>query len=710
MASETSAEPRPLDVTTLDIAALEDLARAHLESQRAALEQAIDAAPVLAVSVASADGDAPDPDDAGIVGLALGEAAARGGRHLLSLDLDGYEPDLGELSGFAALLSATYDPADTLEATADALAKTLGGGPVDGAEAAACLELALQGARGLDLDEQLASIERPLLYVRRADELPLTLLARLREALPDGAALVLGTSSVRAAFADRRVALAPVDGLDAAIDDLFVAPLEAALADAPVVARAALDGLALAGGRAPLADLVGGLASASQGVDPADLLDDVIDFFDDVLVDTLGLLDDLEYLHPSFRHGVYRTTSPLLASLLRRRVESGRERAGRVHDSLGPRLASSHGASTRGVAATLHRLAQRAGASDVTRAHRAMLGFWLARAEARRLEAAIERHRDAVDPREAWIAAASPAGWPGGRRLAALGALRALGGEESERREVSALLLEADLLLAGGRADAAVAAAQRGSERALARHGEGSAEHVHALLVAARAMHAAAPVGPPPAEWDPVDARRLDARGTLDAALGHLDAESSELPAALPLRVAVHAFDADLTLDRGELRAARAPLEKAVAAAVEAFGARDPRVADHRRRLGALLAEIGELEAALVEHLDAAEILVEARHPAAPLALHGVAVLEHQLGQNDAAHGRLHDALELVDSLWAGDQPALVPLLDLLARLHEQSDDPSSARPVLERALALADATDPESPDTANLARRLAAL
>ncbi|MEL7059316.1 MAG: tetratricopeptide repeat protein [Acidobacteriota bacterium] len=589
--------------------------------------------------------------DVGLARLTVERAASVLGRPLVVLALDGYEPDLGSLEPFARLCRAlagdSVDDDDSAEAGTsieEGAAAPPSDEPPISAVRAAGIALGFDGwsgAEAADLETALGRLDESIVFVPQVAELPASLRRRLKGAVGHHVRLILHDD--RSSMADAAagasdfaaIRLPELTEPPRALEQSRLDAIFDAAGEVGAVARGLLDAIALADGRLPIDPLL-----AAGGLD-LEQRDAVIDFLDEVLVERLGLLVDLEYLHPGFRSAVYRLAAPGLAVALRslRPPEDRARRAGELHAALARRLSP-----TRAAVATLARLARRAGeASDAGRWW-AMLAGWATRGEAQEAVEALAEELDAgqLDPRGLWFAMERAEHWPTGRRRVAWLAIARRAGGLPDDLQVAHALVGAELARREGRADEAAASAREARDAAIARHGRRSVEYLAAAHLSGQLSAEVAPGGA--------------ARDLLREAR---DLGRELLPADDPRRIVLEASLGETMRAMGELRAARAPLEEAVLRAEAIHGSGRPETALHRRTLASLLAEIGELEAArdtLERALPA--LLSQPPHPAAPLVALDLAEVASRLGEEATAR----EAAERAADLLAGIDPRALRL------------------------------------------------
>ena len=178
----------------------------------------------------------------------------------------------------------------------------------------------------------------------------------------------------------------------------------------------------------------------------------------------------------------------------------------------------------------------------------------------------------------------------------------------------------------------------------------------------------------------------------------------------------LHSVDAlaGLLASQGDLHAARALYERAVAMREEILGAGHPGTAASLSHLAGTLHRLGDHGAArpLYERVLATyEDALGPDHPNTATALHNLAGLLKDLGDYGSARPLQERALATFERVLGPDHPLTARGLDHLAGLHEALGDYGAARPLYERALATCERVlGPDHPGTAASLNNLALL
>ena len=187
-----------------------------------------------------------------------------------------------------------------------------------------------------------------------------------------------------------------------------------------------------------------------------------------------------------------------------------------------------------------------------------------------------------------------------------------------------------------------------------------------------------------------------------EAALGP---DHSEVARTLSnLGIVLHELD--------ELAAAREAQERALAIDEATHGPRDPGVAQTLSNLGMVLHELGELTAAREAQERALEIEEAALgpdHPEIAKTLGNLGSVLHELGEPAAAREVQERALELNERNYGPDHPEVAKTLGNLGIVLRRLGEPAAARESQERALAIEEAAfGPDHPEVARTLGNLA--
>lgn len=646
--------------------------------QRLALETGRTIEPELARALSENDPLVLVGDEADELGPPILEALAdEAGRSVRRLDLEGWEPDAPGIA-FRRFHRARLGEDDD------------GGGDAEDDPSPMSLEqaasFALGGPPQSDDDglgahlDQLAD-ERAIVLVPDADSAPEALLQVLRRR-DDLAVVELRTRPVpsRGFYADATVLDLPSPepgALEAALD----AMRQAIAAEDPGGELGLLDALELlaqARGPAPL-ELVFALLQGQDGPPDAERIEEAIDLVDDRLVDELGLLVDLQFLHPGFAFGLYDFAHPALRRAFRGAEGESAARRPKIVRGLVRRL----GLRQRGPAALVGRLVgdsvlgrdrpgERLGEGmDLGSRTRRRLAFWIGEGAVTDFERAIED--GAVDTGELWQLAIQP-GWNPDLRHQALESWRRHDEQASTARLGDYHRVLAEVLRLRGQLSEALNAATRALEIAGANHGSRSlpflsAQHQCAVLLA---------------DLGQKDLALDQMEQVVELGLEILPADDAKRPMLVGDLGRAH-------LERGELRKARDQWQRAVELSTEIHGADHPAVARRRNNLAGLLMEVGELEEALGQVEKALPVFHQALGDAAPetlMARQNLAAITAQLGDLPGAREQMRELLELERRVHGGG-PEMLSALTRLASL-EAPDDPATARALYEEALAIA--------------------
>ena len=490
-------------------------------------------------------------------------AAKAAGRRLLSLDLEGWEPELSTLETFVRY----RDGVQGVE-TSD-LPGTAGGTADEDDEPAllglfAAAGVCLFGATSPVTDRQ-SFIDR---LVQEGADAPILVLVADGETTPEPLRRALRVASEAGS-------VAVLEGLRGESSggriEPSVEPTDERLeAVTDVNARRVLEALAILERPFPLEPLLELL------VQDRSLHEDVIDLVDDVLVDELELLEDLGFIHPLFEQSLYRLNDPLFAARLLAGVDV-RPRAEALLSFLRQRLEPR----ARSTSMALLRLADLAGLDEQARRLALRLRWW---APADELKVDLEAALDADEITDVNLLTLGGDGVLAPDIRIALLDMHEAADAPPETAGRQRLYRARALRDAGQVTEALEAVADSLDWHRVHRDRLGSEQvelFLETQLTAARLLVSAG-------EARPARDQLQQARELASQVLENEDPRHAVL-AAEHGRVLMHV---------GELRAAREPLEEAYRRTLARFGEAHPQVVSARNNLAALLIDIGELELA----------------------------------------------------------------------------------------------------------------
>lgn len=612
--------------------------------------------------------------------------AERAESRLSVLDLDGWEPDTEHLGGFAAYLQTLRG----LEEMPPAGRGAGGAGALDAARLSLAVTAGDDGTfASHDLLESLrraAEKGRRVFFVPDGDLLPINVRHALADTCVAGSGCVWvdlhpPVSDEAPDTADLEIRLS-TDGPEAAelrsvVDELRseVASRCADSNEGSTLARA-LSLWSRLDRPWPLEPVLMFL-----GLDE-DAREDAVDRVDDELLeDGLNLLNDLQFLHPSFKHAVYGPAEPWSMLVLQGLETEGEGSAENLGHDLRRRFQPR-----RGTFVVLQRLAALTGDAHEADAlaRRLRWGF-----EPDGLDGVARRAlRDGdCTPEELWQSAADPFA-PPGHRLVMLQSWAET--EEGARptEQGRHLMLRSEILQRLGRLSEALEAAQQCIEIQSLSHGPKSSPYLGAVHQTAMLL---------------LEAERAEeaialfevCTTTAPEILGYDDPK-------IPMILENHG----MALARGgRLREARERLETALEHLETRRGSDHTSTAYSRNNLAGLLLEMGELEAA-VEHLEKAATVFEKRFGARSMELYGtlrnLAKAQDDLGRHEDAEALLERVASLEEGMLGPSHPALIGTWARLAELKRDRGESVEARFLYGRALELAleifDADDPSIP------------
>ncbi len=442
------------------------------------------------------------------------------------------------------------------------------------------------------------------------------------------------------------------------LDEVCPEPLRNALAH-----WALLQGESL--GSAPLEPVL-----AALGLDD-DSREQLIDDVDDELVEgeTLEVLRDLQFLHPSFGDAVYRPCHALWSAILLHGISDSRqqEMATTLLSELRRRLKPGRGAFT-----VLLRLAEKAGDEKATARLRLRLRWW---SDGRDLDSVIERALATknLTPDQLWTLAGE-SNWPPTHRLAFLNAWVKVDGHPSRRGDVE--MLRAEILHLNEQLPEALNAVRKALEIQGLNHGTKSNPYLAALHLCALLL----------AEADEPEVALEQMETCVELA-------SELLPEDDNKRITIVENYGKVLVRSGRLRPARVPFEEALRLTEKKRGADHPATAIQRNNLAGLLLEMGELQVARTE-LRRAAVVIEATFGPRSMELYGalrnLAKVADELRDDEESLELLERLAPLEELLLGSRHPALLSTWTRQAELRRDTGDRDGARYLFERSLELA--------------------
>ena len=400
-----------------------------------------------------------------------------------------------------------------------------------------------------------------------------------------------------------------------------------------------------------------------------DARETAVDQIDDAFVEGAGLVQDLQFLHPSFQQAVYGPNGGFRHFVLSGQEAPDADEAARLADELRLRLRPR-----RGSFIVLHRLALLAGDEHEAQALSRRLRWWI---EPDGLEQVVERALQDGDTSadELWQGAADPFA-PPGHRLVFLAAWAKTDEGSQPAEQGRRLMLEAEILHRLQRLPEALEVAQRCLEIQGLNHGTESSPYLGALHQTASLL---------------LDLERPEEALKLFELC--VATARKVLPADDPKQVLILENHGRALARGGRLREARARLEEALEELKVQRGPSYVGVAVSRNNLAGLLLEMGELELA-VEHLEAAAADFEKHFGPRSMELYGalrnLAKANDDLGRHHQAEGLLQRVADLEEAMLGPSHPTLVATWARLAELKRENGDPKEAHFLFSRALELA--------------------
>jgi tetratricopeptide (TPR) repeat protein len=148
--------------------------------------------------------------------------------------------------------------------------------------------------------------------------------------------------------------------------------------------------------------------------------------------------------------------------------------------------------------------------------------------------------------------------------------------------------------------------------------------------------------------------------------------------------------------NRGDLIAATAAHEQALALSIKIHGREGTIVARHEQLLGATFSRAGDYARARPHYEHGLELMLKLLgpdHPDVALLLSGLASAYHYTGAIEKSHDAFSRALAIRERVFGANSPVLIPTLNNLAELLLDESDHVRGIPVIERAKAITEKT-----------------